>query len=72
MRCLSSLDGEPVYFTRPVTTRLRHPGTVEFSGPSSVNAESINIVSKSDLIIRLIETRVSRRSGGQIINRLII
>jgi hypothetical protein len=29
-------------------------------------------VSKNDLIIRLIETRVSRGSGGQIINRLII
>ena len=47
-------------------------GTVEFSRPRGVNAESINIVTKSDLIIRLIETRVSAPSEGQIINRLII
>jgi hypothetical protein len=53
-------------------SRSLHPGTVEFSGPTSVNAESINIVTKNDLIIWLIETRISTRREGQIINRLII
>ena len=47
-------------------------GTVEFSGPRGVNAESLNIVTKNDLIIYLIGTRICGRPGGQIINRLII
>lgn len=72
MRCVSSLDGDPVSFGRRGAPRSRHPGTVEFSGPSSVNAESLNIVSKNDLIIRLIETRVCALPDDQIINCLII
>jgi hypothetical protein len=56
----------------PWRTTVAASGTVEFSGPRGVNAESINIVTKNDLITGLIETRVSRRGGGQIINRLII
>jgi hypothetical protein len=47
-------------------------GTVEFSGPRGVNAESINIVTKNDLIIWLIGTRIWTPPEGQIINRLII
>jgi hypothetical protein len=39
-----------VVWPAPLTT-VAASGTVEFSGPSSVNAESINIVTKSDLII---------------------
>jgi hypothetical protein len=53
-------------------TTVAASGTVEFSGPRGVNAESLNIVTKNDLIIQLIETRIWAPLADQIINRLII
>jgi hypothetical protein len=35
-----------------------HPDTVEISDPMGVNAESVNFVTKTGIIIRVIELRV--------------
>jgi hypothetical protein len=72
MRCVSSPDGDPVSFARAVADHGRGIRHSRIQRAKGVNAEPINIVTKNDLIIRLIETRISRRPGGQIINRLII
>jgi len=67
MRNVSPLSPAPWVFSA-----ARHPGTVESGGPRGVNAEPLNLVSKNELIMSLIETRIWVRRSSQIINPLII
>jgi hypothetical protein len=65
-----SLDGDwCVFLVRP--SPPHHPDTVEISDPMGVNAESVNFVTKTGIIIRVIELRVCALQRRQSINELI-